>query len=49
VMFFVGAGIQTGATIPSARNVDVVPTLLHLAGVKQAATVEGQAIDAILR
>jgi predicted AlkP superfamily pyrophosphatase or phosphodiesterase len=40
-LIFWGAGVKRGATIPSAKNVDVVPMLLHLLGVPIPAHVEG--------
>ncbi len=47
VMFFAGIGIHKGLTIESARNVDAVPTLLHVVSVKPAATVDGKWVEAI--
>jgi arylsulfatase A-like enzyme len=44
VMFFHGPGFAHGKTLACACNIDVVPTLLHLAGVPPADTVEGKVI-----
>lgn len=49
VMFFSGVGINKGGTIDSARNIDVVPTLLRLVGEKPAATVDGKAIEQLFQ
>ena len=48
VMFFHGPGFAHGKTVAGARNIDVVPTLLHLAAVPPAATVEGKVISEAL-
>jgi predicted AlkP superfamily pyrophosphatase or phosphodiesterase len=48
VLFFEGPGIKRGVTIQSARTVDIVPTLLKVAGVKPANTVDGRVIEEAL-
>ena len=45
ILFFRGPGIKKGATVDSARTVDVVPTLLHLVNVTPAGTVDGAMIE----
>ncbi len=49
ILFFHGPGVRQGATIPGDQTIDVVPTLLHLAGVAPAATVDGRSIKAVLQ
>lgn len=49
ILFFRGPGFKTGATIDTARNIDVVPTLLRLVNVPPAKTVEGKVIAGALR
>ena len=44
IMFFRGPGIKVGAMVQGANTVDVAPTLLHLAGVSPARSVEGTTI-----
>jgi predicted AlkP superfamily pyrophosphatase or phosphodiesterase len=44
ILFFHGPGIKKGETVEAANTVDVVPTLLKIAGVPPAKTVEGKAI-----
>jgi len=48
ILLFRGPGIKNGATIESARTVDVVPTLLRLVNVAPATSVEGKVIDGAL-
>ena len=48
-MFFRGFGIKSGATVDSARTVDVVPTLLRLVNVPPAKTVDGKVIVGALK
>jgi arylsulfatase A-like enzyme len=47
ILFFRGPGVKRGATIEAARNIDVVPTLLHAVGVAPAKTVDGRPIEAV--
>lgn len=49
VLFFTGCGIKKDTTIDHARNIDVVPTLLHLVSVQPARTVDGKVIEALLQ
>jgi hypothetical protein len=49
ILFFRGPGFKTGATIESARTVDVVPTLLRLVNISPAATVDGKIITEAFR
>jgi predicted AlkP superfamily pyrophosphatase or phosphodiesterase len=46
ILIFRGPGFKHGAVVQSANTVDVVPTLLKLAGVAPAKTVDGKAIEA---
>jgi predicted AlkP superfamily pyrophosphatase or phosphodiesterase len=48
ILFFEGAGIKKSSTTEHARNIDVVPTLLHLASVKPAKTVDGEVVRSVL-
>ncbi len=49
VLFFRGPGFKAGATVETARNIDVVPTLLHLVKISPARTVDGRVITDALR
>jgi predicted AlkP superfamily pyrophosphatase or phosphodiesterase len=48
LLFFRGPGFQKGATVDSARTIDVVPTLLRLVQINPAKTVEGRVIESAL-
>ena len=48
VLLFRGPGIRRGASVEAARTVDIVPTLLQLANVPPAPTVDGKPITAAL-
>jgi predicted AlkP superfamily pyrophosphatase or phosphodiesterase len=47
ILFFYGPGVKKGATIESAQNIDVVPTLLSAVGIAPASTVEGRVIQGV--
>jgi predicted AlkP superfamily pyrophosphatase or phosphodiesterase len=49
ILFFRGPGVRRGATVPAARTVDIVPTVLRAVNVAPAPTVEGDAIRGALR
>jgi predicted AlkP superfamily pyrophosphatase or phosphodiesterase len=44
-----GPGIRHGVSVPVMRNIDVVPTILHLLGVTPAGRVDGSVLGEILR
>jgi predicted AlkP superfamily pyrophosphatase or phosphodiesterase len=49
VFLAAGPSIRTGVNLERVRNIDVAPTVFKILGVTPGATVEGRAIDAILR
>ena len=49
ILVFRGPGFKTGATVKAARTIDIVPTLLQLAGVAPARTVDGKVITGALQ
>lgn len=48
-LIFWGAGVRQGLRVDGAKNVDVVPTLLHWLNVPIPAHVEGRTISEIMR
>ena len=49
ILLFRGPGFRAGANVPSARTIDVVPTLLKAVNIAPAATVDGTPIADALR
>lgn len=49
ILVFRGPGFRSGATVPGAHNIDVVPTLLRAVNVRPASTVDGQVISGALQ
>jgi predicted AlkP superfamily pyrophosphatase or phosphodiesterase len=48
ILFFRGPGIKRSSTVPAARTIDIVPTLLRVVNVPPAASVDGRAIEGAL-
>jgi predicted AlkP superfamily pyrophosphatase or phosphodiesterase len=44
ILLFHGPGVKPGLSVDQARTIDVVPTILQMAGIAPAATVDGKPI-----
>jgi arylsulfatase A-like enzyme len=48
ILLFEGPGIKRGASVDAAETIDIVPTLLHVAKIPPARTVDGKVVRAAL-
>ncbi|MFN0315415.1 MAG: alkaline phosphatase family protein [Burkholderiales bacterium] len=49
ILFAAGPDIRQSVTIPMARNIDIAPTVMRILGVTPAASVDGEAMDRMLK
>ena len=44
-----GPNIKSGVVVPQMRNIDVAPTIMEILGVEPEPTVDGSALNQILK